>query len=226
MLEKERFSDLHENHGRATTVASGTVPRIRHKDVLEHGNSRLWNMSPGVGGTPGRVREPRSSPVYARPSIELDGRAAGRRRGGLANGIPPLSLWLRPRAGFGASDRGGRKGRRPPLTKIPPPGGAVKGDPIRFFVSFFGTRRRQYSLPPPKGEATELVQRQQVPPDMGSHTGFGSFIGFPMHYGGKPPMEGPALRFRSAHGGSDPDRPEAHAGLPNPIRPLGYQSDG
>ena len=112
-------------------MASGTVPRIRHKDVLEHGNSRLWNMSPGVGGTPGRVREPRSSPVYARPSIELDGRAAGRRRGGLANGngIPPLSLWLRPRAGFGASDRGGMKGRRrgwkrraggPPLDQNPP----------------------------------------------------------------------------------------------------------
>ena len=67
------------------------VPRIRHKDVLEHGKSRLWNMSPGVGGTPGRVREPRSSPLYARTSIELDGRAAGRRRGGLAtlDGTPP-----------------------------------------------------------------------------------------------------------------------------------------
>ena len=33
---------------------------------------------------PDDMREPRSSPVYARTSIELDGRAAGRRRGGLA----------------------------------------------------------------------------------------------------------------------------------------------
>ena len=33
---------------------------------------------------PDAVREPRSSPVYTRTSIELDGRAAGRRRGGLA----------------------------------------------------------------------------------------------------------------------------------------------
>ena len=39
-----------------------------------------------------------------------------------------------------------------------------------------------------------------------------------------PPMEGPALPFRSAHGGSGPDRPEAHAGFPNPTRPLGSQS--
>ena len=77
-------------------MASGTVPRIRHKDVLEHGNSRLWNMGPGAGGAPGRVREPRSSPVYARTSIELDGRAAGRRRGGLATETDPPPVTLAP----------------------------------------------------------------------------------------------------------------------------------
>ena len=62
--------------------------------------------------------------------------------------------------------RAGRAGG-PPLTKIPPRRGAVKGDPIRFLYLFLGDPSSPVLPPSPEGEATELVQRQQVPPDMG-----------------------------------------------------------
>ena len=89
LLNLEEISTVEKHAGYYRGCSEPTTDS--QKDVLEHGRSRLWTCVCVPAEHTDVVREPRSSPFYARTSIELDGRAAGRRQGGLATRDGALS---------------------------------------------------------------------------------------------------------------------------------------
>ena len=212
-----------EHHGRLRPTVTQRGSLRRHgrlrPTVTQRGS--LWRQESSTGG----VDLEGASLQHHREGDHMMGSRAGQTR---KPGVPLLhralaielasARELRSKGTEGPAATETRAGRAggPPLTKIPPRRGAVKGDPIRFFVSFFGGPVVASTPSLPRGGGDRARATTTGPPRYGVTYRFWEFYWVPDALRGEAPDGGPSppISIRPRRSRSRP--PRSPCGPPEP----------